>query len=240
MNNRQWWSKNKVLVFSNREQYYNHMAVEFLENAEKCISEKGCFIAVLGGGSSPAYINAGIVQHSRDYNINWKQVAIVLSDERYVEETSDFSNRKMIMETLIEPLEMNPLYQIFQSDRTVAEAVQLYEDYIKELLYTKKQSSFDYALLGVGKDGHTASLFPGRQWSAEQDKVAVHGGIGPEGTERISLSFEALNKCTKMSFLVNNKQKQEILQLMEHNWNPLDYPIQNISVPKNMYVLLEE
>ena len=211
-----------------------------MKNAEKAIRDKGCFIAVLGGGNTPKYINCKIVELNLKYKVDWNNVYIILSDERWVKEQDALSNFKLMLETLIIPLNIKSFYNIYSGRRTIEEDAEAYSDYIENLLKSLGQEEFDYALLGVGNDGHTASLFPGRKHLAAKGKQVICGGKGPEGTERISLSYEALNKCKLVSFLVNSPGKERILHLMEHEWNPNKYPIQNISVPKNIYLLQEE
>lgn len=232
------WSKDiKVFEYKGPEKYYEQLAIEFLENAQKAIAEKGSFLAVLGGGRTPRHINAKIVELSAKYNVDWSRVYIVLSDERWIEETDDYSNYKMMQETLIVPLGINSLHHIFESEITLEHAAEKYAGYLEELWEKTEQRIFDYALLGVGNDGHTASLFPERLFSSESSQMVVCGGKGPEGLERISLSYEALNKCNLVSFIVNSLGKREILHLMRMEWNPEKYPIQNINTSKNMHVL---
>lgn len=236
----QWLKGIKIFRYTDAEKYFEQIAVEFLENAEKAIKDKGCFVAVLGGGNTPKNINSKIVELNSKYKVDWSKVYIILSDERWVKEQDALSNYRMILETLVCPLNVKLCYNIYLADKTIKEGAEAYSDYIDALLKSVGQEEFDYALLGVGNDGHTASLFPGRNSLAEKGKQVICGGKGPEGTERISLSYEALNKCKIASFLVNNPEKEKILHLMEKEWNPGRYPIQNIRVPKNMYLLQEE
>lgn len=234
-----YWESCNLIIYKKQEEYYRALAREFLICAEKCIKDKGCFLAVLGGGKSPARINEEIVKASSEYALDWSKIYIVLSDERYVEETSDFSNYKLTKETLIDKVGGNALYSVYKPDRS-EEAAGLYHDYIKKLWKKTGQEYFDYALLGVGDDGHTASLFPNRLPGNVKNRFAVYSGIGPEGLERISLSIEALNRCTVVSFIVNSVGKRKVLDSMKENWNTDRYPMQNIVRPKNMHILREE
>ena len=234
------WSRNtKVLEFTASEKYYEQLAIEFLNKARDATAEKGNFLAVLGGGNTPRKINEKIVELSGKYEVDWSRVYIVLSDERWVEENSDYSNSRMMRQTLIEPLHRNALFQLYESSKKVEGASRSYAHYILDLLERTGQKTFDYALLGVGSDGHTASLFPGNHFLPDRGPVAVCGGKGPEGLERISLSYAALNRCSLISFLINSPEKRAIYHLMNVDWNPGKYPIQNINSIKNMYILAD-
>lgn len=232
----QWLNQIQIFEYQQEEEYYQQLAREFLELAERAISNKGCFCAVLGGGNTPKYINAQIVELHSQYDIDWSRVHIVLSDERWVKEDDALSNYRMILETLVMPLNIKNFYNIYLDGKTVEEGARAYSVYLEQLFRELGQNAFDYAQLGVGNDGHTASLFPGRRHLAEGGQKAICGGIGPEGAERISLSYEVLSECKTTSFLVNSPGKIEILQLMKEKWEPDKYPIQNINAHKNMYV----
>lgn len=235
-----YWENCRLITYRKQKEYYRALAEEFLTYAEKCIKDKGCFLAVLGGGKSPAYINEEIIKASNKYVLDWSKIYIILSDERYVKETNDFSNYKLIKETLLDKVDGNSLYPIYKPNSSGETAAGLYHDYIMELWTRTGQDYFDYAMLGVGNDGHTASLFPDRLPANKEDRLAVSGGMGPEGLERISLSIGALNRCSMVSFIVNNVEKIKVLNSMKENWNTVRYPIQNIIRPKNMYILQEE
>lgn len=234
-----WSAGIKIIEYKEPEEYYERLAIEFLENAQKAVAEKGSFLAVLGGGRTPRQINAKIVERSSDYRVDWNRVHIVLSDERWIEETNDHSNYKMMRDTLVSPLSANALYQIYKQGEAIGNAAEEYADYLEELWKKAGRETFDYMLLGVGNDGHTASLFPGRQYPAENRRMVVCGGKGPEGLERISLSYAALNKCDRISFLVNSAEKIEILHKMKADWDPERFPIQNIAATKYMHILTD-
>lgn len=236
----QWLSSIEKYFYTDAEEYYEQLAVEFLENAETSIRNKGLFIAVLGGGNTPKYINSKIVELSTQYDIDWNRVHIVLSDERWIEDTDELSNYKMILETLAVPLKIKSLYNVYADGISAEEAAEKFGEYVEELWTKTGRAAFDYAMLGVGSDGHTASLFPDRQQIQNVGVNTVCGGKGPEGLERISLSYAALNKCDKVSFLVNSPEKRNVLAHMEKEWNTVKFPIQNIVVPKNMHILREE
>lgn len=235
-----WSAGIKIYEYKNAKDYYERLAIEFLENAQKAVTEKGSFLAVLGGGRTPREINAKIVELSSNYHVDWECVYIVLSDERWIEEDNDYSNYKMMRDTLVSPLSANDIYHIYRQGETMEKAAEEYADYLEELWKMAGRKTFDYMLLGVGNDGHTASLFPNRHCSVEGKQMVVCGGKGPEGLERISLSYAALNKCSRISFLVNGSDKIEILHKMKAEWNPEKFPIQNIAPTKCMHILTEQ
>ena len=240
VNNLKYWETCNLIICRKQDEYYKAMAREFLIHAKKCIKDKDCFLAVMGGGRSPKRINEEIVKADEEYGLDWSKVYIFLSDERCVEKTSNHSNYKLITETLMNKVGGNPLYSIYELNYSKETSASLYHDYIKKMLVQTGQDYFDYALLGVGEDGHTASLFPGRLPKNTDGRFAVCSGKGTEGLERISLSVEALNRCSLVSFIVNSVGKIKVLDSMKETWNAERYPMQNIVSPKNMHILQEE
>ncbi|MCH9023286.1 MAG: 6-phosphogluconolactonase, partial [Planctomycetes bacterium] len=91
------------------------------------------------------------------------------------------------------------------------------------------QSLFNLALLGIGSDGHTASLFPDSPVLTNSKDYAAAAGKGPEGWERVSLTYKAFNKVSQIWFMASGKDKQDaVKQLINGPWEPVKCPAQAI------------
>ncbi len=144
--------------------------------------------------------------------LSWDRVDIFLGDERWVEPNNELSNVRMIRSTLLgsEPGDKGRFYPIpISQSSTPDESAFAYENLIKEICHGNPPV-FDLVLLGLGSDGHTASLFPGTD-SVQQTNRLVTVGIG-NGLERISLTAPVLSASRKVIFLVGGESKQVALK----------------------------
>jgi 6-phosphogluconolactonase len=153
--------------------------------------EKETVRIALSGGSSPKAIYEKLAANEK---IDWSRVEIFIVDER-----ADHSNETMIKETLVSKLpnlkKFHPL-----TDGTEAELKKLSRPF------------FDLVLLGLGRDGHTASIFPHSEAITELEKLVLHTESPAGVKERITLSFPALLSTEKIIFLIRGTDKKEIVK----------------------------
>lgn len=163
-------------------------------------------VIILGGGNSPKKVNRELIclldnepELIEKINSNFH---ILLSDERYVPLDDDLSNYKMLQETL--PFtNIVPFYTNLNLEECLSRAV----DTIQAL----KNSRVLYALLGLGSDGHTASIFPNSPSELWDQEILGLGGIGPEGKQRITLSPKFLASAKNIHIICNSKDKEKAL-----------------------------
>lgn len=186
---------------------------------------------VLSGGSTPAGIYRYLAENSEDFY--WKDIDFFIGDERCVPEDHEDSNFRMIKESFLSliPHEESQIYAINQT-LSPDEAALDYHLRVKE--YLELNSCFDLVLLGMGPDGHTASLFPGYPELKEKKRLAVatadEGPLEPYH-RRVTLTVPALNHSNHLLFLLRGgSEKQTIMDEVLHSGrrNNMEYPVQLI------------
>ncbi len=166
----------------------------FLKLSSVFLKRKDHLHVALAGGKTPMEFYKLLSKQ----NIPWERFSFFLTDERFVPLDSDKSNYRNIKESLGERATLYPVNTSLPIDSACLE-------YSKAL-----PESLDIALLGVGEDGHTASLFPGVDCKRITDKVCI--SVAPDGTQRISLSYEYLNLSCVVIFAMKGPTKVEAYQ----------------------------
>ena len=191
------------------------MAALVVAHARAAILQRSHFDFVLSGGSTPKGLFQNLGQKHRD-SLAWEKVRFFWSDERDVPPGHPNNNFNMANELLLKPLGI-PTQHIFRVPTELGEAAQSAEHYRQTLrmLYSGAPE-FDLAILGVGEDGHTASLFPDawESWSqANQEGLWVTSVWVPHlQTFRITLLPDVLSATHRVFFLISGASKATILQ----------------------------
>lgn len=184
-------------------------AVEILEalGAEK-MGGPGRFVVSLAGGSTPKAAYRLWGERSR---LDWRRVRLLYGDERCVAPDHPDSNAGMVEAALLAGLDPAPeVFRMRGEDAEPAAAARDYGRQLKAML--DGGDAIDLAVLGIGGDGHTASLFPGREAVAERHHLCVET-VAPDGkTNRITLTLPALRQAKRILFLAAGAGKADILQ----------------------------
>ena len=205
----------------------------FEQVAEKLMAfsfrEKPCHVA-LSGGSTPMALYRFILESPVKDGIQWSNVHFWWGDERMVPAESEQSNYGEAKRHFLDKLPIPPenVHPIHGGEDVTAELLRLEKALKHHVELYRGRPSFDWVLLGVGEDGHTASLFPGAvDYDAEENWVrAEHPQTGQA---RISLSAETLCNAQNISFLVTGSGKAEIVsQLFADDDEAEHYPAANV------------
>ena len=189
---------------------------------EDAITRKGTFTLVLSGGKTPEALHRKLSSHDFKDRFSWDKVHIFIGDERYVPISHPESNFGMAQRTLLShiPIPEENLFPVPTEAETVAEAAKLYENVLRAY-FIKHDSTigstpmpvFDLILLGLGKDGHAASLFLDRFIDPKGESWVESVTIPPSypTSERITLTLPVLNSAAQVAFLVSGESKKETL-----------------------------
>lgn len=189
-------------------------AVSFiLETGREAISRSGLFRLGLAGGSTPRAVYKALASHSDDFP--WEHVQITFGDERCVPADSQDSNFHMAFESLLcrVPLPVGNVFQI-HGEMAPDDAAAQCEAQLKAVASRLGEPIYrhDLLLLGLGEDGHTASLFPGSPALEETQRLVI-ATTGPKPPpQRVTFTYPLLNASRKVAFLLNDPKKESVLE----------------------------
>jgi len=188
---------------------------EFILKIQKeALEKKGHFTIALSGGSLPKQLSRLIGKPG----IRWEKWQVYYVDERVVPLDHEDSNHKSCMDVLFSKVIIPP-ENIHHIDPTLLDDLEeLADSYEKQLIhdFASKDSArfpvFDLILLGIGPDGHTASLFPGHALLAEEDRWVAYLDDSPKPpSKRITLTYPVINHASKVVFVATGEGKQDML-----------------------------
>lgn len=211
--------------------------VEYAANlfAQMAAAAPGRFSVALSGGSTPRALYERLSANDMAERIPWPEVHLFWGDERCVPPDHPDSNYGMTAAALLSriPLPAENIHRI-QSELPPREAAHRYEAEMRA--FFGEIPTFDLVFLGIGEDGHTASLFPGSPALAESVRWAVdveHTTPPPPLVSRVTLTFGVLNAARRVVFLTSGASKAQIFAQI---WRGADFPAARIR-PQNGQVL---
>ncbi|XP_036427051.1 GDH/6PGL endoplasmic bifunctional protein isoform X1 [Colossoma macropomum] len=207
------------------------LASDLQSAAEEAIRDEGQFHLALSGGSSPIALFLQLALHQ--YTFPWSHTHVWLADERCVPPTEAGSNFRTIHDQLLQHVRIpyfniHPMPVLLNQRLCVEEdgGAILYENEINQLV---NASSFHYILLGVGEDGHTASLFQDSKLDESGERLVTLTESPSKPHQRMSLTFTAINKARKVGVLLMGKRKHELVtQLSRIKGESAKYPITKV------------
>lgn len=188
-------------------------ATFFAERARKAVESRGVFRAALSGGSTPKRMFEILAGPSYVESLPWEKITLFQVDERLVPPDHERSNFRMLQEALLSKVPPVQAHRM-RGEAPVEEAAEEYEALLLREFEAVHGTfpRFDAIFLGIGDDGHTASLFPGSA-SLFEDKRLVLSVSAPEGLEpRITLTFPVINSAAECIFLAFGEGKADILE----------------------------
>jgi 6-phosphogluconolactonase len=192
--------------------------------ARKAVEKNGRFALALSGGSTPRLLYS-LLAEKFARQIPWKKTHLFWGDERCVPKNHPQSNFRLAEETLISrvPIPRQNIHSIPAELKLPQEAARTYEETLRQFFgadgINDEGQTFDLILLGLGPDGHTASLFPGSRVLDEQDRwaAAVLAPSAFRPRHRITLTLPAINKSVRAFFLVASAEKRKIMASILQN-----------------------
>lgn len=230
-----------INIYDDGEKLSLAAAELFAEKACKAVEMRGRFTVALAGGETPRRIYELLGKEPFRSRIPWKNAHIFWGDERYVPSNDIRSNQLMARQSLLDhvPIPDEQVYPII-CESTPERSANDYEKVIR-FTFQGQDPQFDIILLGLGTDGHTASLFPNTTVLDERDRLVGHVYLAEQNSYRVTLTAPIINQAATIVFLVNGGAKAQVLnEVLE---GPRDFrrlPSQLIAAEKGeLYWLLE-
>ena len=243
--------KSEIRCFPNLSDL-SRAAAEFIcELAEAKIRERNIFTLVLSGGSTPRLLYEELASQPIASKIDWHHTHLFWGDERFLPPDHPDSNFSLVFKSLISKVELPPanINRIPTEIGSTQAAAEGYERTLRKFfppaVGSKEEPyfpSFDLVLLGLGQDGHTASLFPGEAALEERDRwvVAVDGANASPPVERITLTLPAINKARYVIFLASGSNKREVFQQVVNNPETSSYPAARVKPSGRLVWFIDE
>jgi 6-phosphogluconolactonase len=235
--------KPKIEVFRDNGTLARHVANRILEQAQAAVAARGRFSLVLTGGDSPVPLYRLLAEDAAYRNFPWEKTICLFGDERHVPPDNSDSNYLQAKKTLFHT-GLVPEENIYRFHAEISDPEKAAEDYEKTLrkLFSEKEClngfpRFDVLLLGLGANGHTASLFPCTKALHEKKRWAVANKVPELEKHRLTMTFPVLNASREI-YLESidpriNEAVTNVLKAEEKDFYP--YPVQNLKPVSGAY-----
>ncbi len=204
-----------IEIAENREDLFRRAAKRFAQAAQNAVRKNGRFTVALSGGSTPKGFYALLAQEPLAREIPWDKCLFFWGDERAVPPNDARSNYRMVQEALLSRIKIPPEnIHRFQTEFPPQEAARRYEADLTRAFGLEDAGvpRFDQIWLGIGPDGHTASLFPGSRALDETERLACANWAPSQNAWRLTLTYPVLDAAAEVVFLAEGAEKAEILR----------------------------
>ena len=180
--------------------------------SERAVRDRGRFAVALSGGSTPRRLHTVLASEEYSRRISWPHWHVFWGDERAVRPDHDESNYRMARETLLDHVALNQAHvHRIPAELDHARAASEYEQTIRQAL-DGDIPIFDLILLGMGDDGHTASLFPGSEALQEDKRLVAADWVAHLDAHRITFTLPLINRAAAVAFLVEGAHKSKMVR----------------------------
>ena len=209
----------------------NHAAAkQFVNCAQTAIRDGSRFSVALSGGYTPRAVYSLLAS---DYatSLPWASVFIFFGDERHVPPDHPDSNYRMANESLLSrvPIPAQNIYRV-EAERDARSAAERYEAALRKFFALRDSETprFDLILLGMGDDGHTASLFPGTAALEDSSRLVVANWVKKFNADRITFTLPVLNAAAEDLVIIAGENKAQVISRIVHSPGTVSYPIQMV------------
>lgn len=214
-----------------KEKTLNFAVEHFISCGKEAMQNHGFFAVALSGGSTPKAIFEKLSSPEYSGELDWTKVLLFWGDERSVPPTSPESNFLMAMDAGLKTLSI-PTEHVFrmEAEENIEENAKAYEEKINEILGPRP---FDLIMLGMGEDGHTASLFPGTKAPEEKTALVVANKVPKKKTWRMTFTFPLINRARNTVIYVLGASKADrVKQIFKESHEP-PFPVSLVGTPGN-------
>jgi 6-phosphogluconolactonase len=218
-----------IVIYDDLESLSYAAAGLFVQQARQAVDDRGWFSVVLSGGHTPRRTYELLAQTPYRDRMPWSHVHVFWGDERCVPADDPRSNARMARQALLDsvpvpPKQIHPI-PCASAPKNVAEA---YELLLRDF-FAGQPPCFDLVLLGLGENGHTASLFPGMEVLEERERWVAEVHVADQHLYRVTLTAPIINRASVVAFLVAGAGKAQVLkEVLEGPRDPLRWPAQLI------------
>jgi 6-phosphogluconolactonase len=204
--------KGKLQIYPTRAELVQAVAELIVTTTTQAIKERDFCAIALAGGNTPREVYRALATEPFRNRIDWNKLHLFWGDERNVPPDHPQSNFGMVREAMLAHHRV-PETNIHRIKGEIA-AEQAAKEYAEELkkFFQNQRIRFDLVLLGIGEDGHTASLFPGTDAVAEISKPVTAVFVPRLDKWRVTLTFPVINSASKVAFVVAGKSKAQIIE----------------------------
>lgn len=204
----------EIRTLTTPQELFAAAAEEIVQAANDSVAQRGRFTIALSGGSTPRNLFNLLATNARTV-LPWDRMFFFFGDERHVPPTDPDSNYRMADESLLAKVPVPPgnVFRIAAENPDAAAAAEAYEKTLQKFfaLQPGEFPIFDLILLGMGPDGHTASLFPNTAGLQEKSRIVIANWVEKFKTSRITLTLPVLNAARCVTFLVSGTDKAPAL-----------------------------
>jgi 6-phosphogluconolactonase len=223
-------STRTIQILASAADLYHAGAEEFVRVGRLAIGAQGRFSVALSGGSTPKNLYSLLASNYSDFP--WNRTFLFFGDERHVPPTDPESNYRMVNEALLSKISVpaSNVFRVKAENPDAAAAAADYEAQIRSFFELKPTEfpRFDLILLGLGPDGHTASLFPDSEGLKDKTHLVIANWVEKFKTHRISFTFPVLNHAAEAAVLASGPDKADIVQqVLDGNAAPT-FPVQQV------------
>jgi 6-phosphogluconolactonase len=223
----------EIHIFRDLPELSRRAAERFVEAAEETVAARRPFYAALSGGSTPRTMFSLLSTTDLALRLPWNFLHLFQVDERTVPPDHPDSNYRMIREALLDhaPLPTENFHRMRAESGDLESAAHNYAHEIATVLHPhgKPWPRFDLVQLGLGPDGHTASLFPETEALGEEKRWVVPNHVPKLNTWRLTLTYPVLNAAREIVFIVDGEDKAEVARRVLYPESPEDrFPAQGI------------
>jgi 6-phosphogluconolactonase len=217
----------EIRILTTPQELFAAAAEEVVRVAKEAVAERGKFSVALSGGSTPRSL-FNLLATNAKASLPWDRAFFFWSDERHVGPTDPESNYRMGNEAMLSkvPVPTANVFRIMGENPDASATAVAYEQTLRKFFQMDSGvPRFDLILLGMGPDGHTASLFPGTAALQEKSKLVVANWVEKLKTHRLTFTLPLINAAQEVAFLVSGVDKAPVLKsVLEDNAPGEQYP----------------
>ena len=221
-------SSAEIRTLTTPQELFAAAAEEVVHAANDAVGARGRFTIALSGGSTPKSLYNLLATNART-TLPWDRMFFFWGDERHVPPDDPESNYRMVNEAMLSKVPVPPgnVFRIPAENSDANEVASAYEQTVRKFFQLDAGGvpRFDLILLGMGPDGHTASLFPGTAGLKERSRLVIANWVEKMKTHRLSFTLPVLNAAREVAFLVSGTDKAPVLKaVLEGNEPGEQYP----------------